>query len=163
MADRRIHRRAFIPISLALIGAVALIGCSPIPIGEHRVKGTDYRPVAGNLGQYLQEGRTTRQQLEAKLGPPQLRAGSGRFAGYVLQTNSGVWVMPLCFKAVPINDFYMLQLEYDDAGLLVRYDVRSSDTYPWLFTIAEAKESDVTTNFSVFPTTRRADEKMLER
>jgi len=160
MTDRAIRHRALLPIILASIGAACLIGCIPIPIGEHRVKGTDYRPVTGDLGQYLQEGRTTRDQLVAKLGQPQLSAGSGRFAGYVLGTNSGVWVMPLCFKAVPINNFYMLQLEYDDAGVLVRYDVGWSKTYPYIFTIAEAKESDVTHGFTEFnrPKTRPSEE-----
>lgn len=126
------YLRFIAPILLASLGAMLLIGCIPFTFKEKVVDGTDYRPVLGTNGQWLVNGRTTRDQLVERLGKPQYQydVEGGRFAAYYLRTNTGFWVVPLCFTTPPQEQYRLLQLEFNSAGILVQHEVAEEDEKP---------------------------------
>ena len=121
----------FLPTVLCFLGVVLLIGCIPIPTPEKVVAGTDYRRVFGKQGEWLVRGETTKQQVLTHLGPPQHEASDGEFLGYYLETNYGFWVQPLCFNAGRTQAYWMLSLQFDHQGRLLRYD--ALQVGPYLF------------------------------
>jgi hypothetical protein len=140
--------RWLVPLALIALGAALLIGCIPIPAPEKILAGTDYRKFAGDDGQLLRNGVTTRQEIVARLGQPQKSAEGGRFAAYYLHTNSGFWIMPLCFHATPDDHFRLLMLEYDAKGTLIQHRLERVDNGPYIFVVEEYDLSSIKRDFA---------------
>ena len=126
--------RVAVPILCATIGIFLLIGCIPIPLPEKVVQGKDFRaqlkpPAANRL---LSRGRSTRREIEMVLGSPTYRDRTGRQMCYYLETRAGAYVYPLCFNATEMDRIYVLQLEYDDAGVLKSWNLLQGVTDPIL-------------------------------
>ena len=64
-------------------------------------------------------GRFTRGRIEAFLGRPPYVSGNGRRVMYVIHSESGLWIEPLCFTISARRDeAFGLVLRYDEQGTL---------------------------------------------
>src|SRR5438270_13494694 len=103
---RRYARRA-IPFLLLPLGMWLLVGCLYLPIPEHRIHfhQKDFRPYLGarQSDRPIRAGAINRAKVVALLGPPPFASQDGRSIAYILQTERGFVVWPLCFAAGPTD------------------------------------------------------------
>ena len=137
-----------LPTALCFLGGALLIGCIPIPMKEKVITGTDYRRVFGERGQWLVDGKTTRQQVLNHLGPPQYKTDTGAFFGYFLQTNTGYWVQPLCFQGVRADQFRILLLQFKEDGSLQQHSVAEFGSGPYIFMLEKYDRHSIDAAFS---------------
>jgi hypothetical protein len=122
------HRnlRMITPIALAVLGVAILIGCIPVPVPERVLSGRDFRKAVSGMeraGGLLVWA--SRRQVESVLGKPNLQTNKGRTVGYLLHTRHGYYVWPLCFTAVPNEEWYLLTIRYDESGNALTWDVKT--------------------------------------
>ncbi|HZK81462.1 MAG TPA: hypothetical protein VFC46_10355 [Humisphaera sp.] len=108
-------------------GVWGLAGCFYLPVAEHKVDSTqkDFRPLIrkDDTSEVFISGVSTRAAVVAILGPPQYASADERAIGYVYDTAEGLYVWPLCFRAVSDrSNSYALRLEFDQKDHLVRFD-----------------------------------------
>jgi hypothetical protein len=162
--------RWVIPIALIIVGVWGLAGCFYLPVAEHKVDSTqkDFRPLIrkGDTPGVFVSGITTRIAVVALLGPPQYVSGDDRAIGYVYDTAEGLYVWPLCFRAVSDSyRSYALRLEFDQQNYLVRFDTYYLQFPPRVLGIPGGADDDpfrgiamerlMRTGPRMFPTNRR--------
>jgi hypothetical protein len=149
--SRSVRLRTAFPIGVCIAGIALLIGCEiPFTHKEKIVTGTDFRPFAGDGGDKLQNGKTTRADILGHLGLPQKGSSNSRFIAYYLQTNTGFWVVPLCFTGAPQDRFALLLLEFDDNDVLIQYQVRRFKNMPYIFSYVTYTRDQVLQSFAHF-------------
>lgn len=115
----RIERAALIAMVMLLLG-----GCVPVPMAA---KSTPER-VSKEQFSSIQAGITTREAVEASLGPPDLRREHDRYWVYSWTTWHGEWwLVPLWPNAPPQNTgsglyptYHTLFVEFDSAAVVRR-------------------------------------------
>lgn len=121
--------RLLLPLGLLAGGWWLLTGCFYLPLPEHRVDSSqpDFREMFQGNGKKPPQFRVdsvTRAQVEKALGPPPFFSTDERVIGYLLQTQGGVWVWPLCFQATPAKvSGYALRLEFDEHDVLSAWKI----------------------------------------
>jgi hypothetical protein len=116
------------PVLLLVLGLWLLAGCLYLPIPEHLTNNTqkDFRKLVGdgNSKRPLQTGRAMRQQVFALLGPPPYASYDDRSVAYVLETESGGWVYPLCFTATANRRrIYGLRIDFNEQGNMEGWEI----------------------------------------
>jgi hypothetical protein len=105
---------------LIALGVAALSGCLFIPTGEKVVSGND---VAADVGDAkskkpVRVGSATREDVVRALGEPEYASESRDRVLYTWRIHNGVWFYPLCFASDPNFAVRMIELRFDDAGVL---------------------------------------------
>jgi hypothetical protein len=128
MICRPATRCVLLPSVLALLGLWMLVGCFYIP-GRDKMLGGGANPrtlVGGaKSDRPLRVGVATRDDVHDTLGLPTQVAAGGRYWVYRWGTQSGSWLMPLCFTAEPAWRRYRMWLEFADTGRLTRFGLES--------------------------------------
>lgn len=148
MTNRKRLLRASFPVLLIASGLWMLSGCFYLPLPEHRSEhhARDFRKLVGDISssKRIRPGAITRAEVVGLLGPPQFTSdappyrvhGSPASApsadhsaiGYVLQTDRGVWIVPLCFTALTdTTTRYELRLVFNSDNVLERWDLERSE------------------------------------
>ena len=143
-------RRRILPMMLAMAGLWLLAGCFYLPLPEHRSENAkkDFRKLVGdaNSKKPIRAGHITRAEVIAVLGPAEYASDAVPVAvynqpdpvastdhsaiGYVLRTEGGAWVWPLCFTAWPDKQTkYELRLVFNEQDVLDHWDVHENQGY----------------------------------
>jgi len=131
--SRRVPLRVAVPAVLIALGVAALSGCLFIPTGEKVVSGNN---VAANVGDAkskkpVRVGSATRADVVRALGQPDYATASRDRAVYTWRVHNGVWFYPLCFKSDPNFAVRMIELSFDNAGILRGFQLKRADGNWW--------------------------------
>lgn len=123
-------RHVLMPGALLAVGVWLLAGCIFIPTFNKVDKGDrNYSKKVGDAGSRkpLRVGRATRDQVMRLLGPPELVSPDGRRAAYEWHVTNGIWIFPLCFRAVVQRGERTLFLDFDESGVLRGFHISKID------------------------------------
>jgi hypothetical protein len=142
-------KRRALPMLLLMLGLWLLAGCFYLPVPQHQVgvKIKDLRTVVGdrNSKRPLKVGQATRQQVIALLGNPPFASRDERSVAYVMETESGAWVFPLCFSASPGEARrYAMRLDFDGQGILEGWELADDqEPHDLVFTVVHMGAYDL--------------------
>jgi hypothetical protein len=97
---------------------------------------TDFRALIGpeNSSKPLRIGHVTRDQIIARLGPPDAVSDGDIAIAYRFDTLTGFWIYPLCFTAFQGSEHgYAVRFQFDSNGTLVRYDTADRGKFDSFF------------------------------
>jgi outer membrane protein assembly factor BamE (lipoprotein component of BamABCDE complex) len=121
----RAIRRRGLPILLICIGLFGLSGCLYIPWIKTREspEERDLRTVVGDAksNRPLRVGITDREQVLRLLGEPTAASPDGRILAFVQRFDVGVYFVPVCLSVDRAKTQFVLRLDFDAEGRLVRY------------------------------------------
>lgn len=125
--------RVALPVVLIALGVAALSGCLFIPTGDKLVSGRDVADDVGDAKSKrpVRVGTATRDDVIRVLGQPEYATESRDRVLYTWRVHNGVWFYPLCFKADPNFGMRLIELSFDDAGVLRGFQLKRSDGNWW--------------------------------
>ena len=113
--------RIAIPMVLALIGTLLLVGCIYLPIPEHSANWSlkDFRPVLDSPASPIRPGQVTRDRIIQLLGRPYSEDAVRRQIVYRYDTEAGLQVWPTCFIIAPTSrDSFAVRFSFDANDIL---------------------------------------------
>jgi hypothetical protein len=130
---RRPPLRVAVPAVLIALGVAALSGCLFIPTGEKVVSGRDATADVGDAKskKSVRVGRATRADVVRVLGEPEYATESRDRVLYTWRVRNGVWFYPLCFKSDPNFGTRLIELRFDNAGVLRGFELKRADGNWW--------------------------------
>jgi hypothetical protein len=123
---KRIFRNYVLPLVILLPLVGLMVGCFYIPTFDHTLLvGTkkDFRGWAKDHtgSSPLLVSQFSRSSIETMFGQPAFFSNNGKCVAYVMGSEHGIWVWPLCFGAgFDQGKTHVLKLVYDDHDRLKR-------------------------------------------
>ena len=130
--------KRILPITLIVLGTIALSGCFFIPTFNPVISGRNVAKDVGdaNSKRALRVGSATMQKVIALLGYPLWASDDGKRIAYTWVVRNGNWVYPFCFTAQEQRGERALELIFDANDELVDYQVIKVDRTPGLLPVA---------------------------